>query len=378
MEKSLDNITDLSTKSRILIVDDQIMILKSLSKFMGLHNIEVHIETNALDTMKLLESDNQFDLIILDVMMPEIDGFELCRRIRENYSLYQLPVVFITAKNKVNDIVKGFDAGANDYILKPFDLYELLARSRNLIKLKRLAEQNAQLNSVIDFKNKFHQMTVHDLKNPLSAIMLLSDLMEMDTKEERQKEYLRTIYSSSHKMLDLINSFLDLHKLEAGKITLNKDDYDIVELVNSQIAANYNNAAKKRQTLKFTHNCSENSVFMLDKMRIEQVVDNLISNAIKFSGYDTEIIISLQYNKDKYGNKFLTCAITDQGPGFTESDRANLFRQFADLSAKPTGGEGSTGIGLSIAKEIINLHNGHIWMENNEVVGSTLSFRIPV
>ena len=110
MENSLDNITDLSIKSRILIVDDQIMILKSLSKFMGLHNIEVHIETNALDTMKLLESDNQFDLVILDVLMTDIDGFELCRRIRENYSMYQLPVVFITAKNKVNVIVKGFDA----------------------------------------------------------------------------------------------------------------------------------------------------------------------------------------------------------------------------------------------------------------------------
>lgn len=378
MENSLENMMDLSVKSRILIVDDQIMILKSLSKFMGLHNIEVHIETNALDTIKLLETDNHFDLVILDVLMPDMDGFELCRKIRENYSMYQLPVVFITAKNKVNDIVKGFDAGANDYILKPFDLYELLARSRNLIKLKRLAEQNAQLNSAIEFKNKFHQMTVHDLKNPLSSIMLLSDLMAMDASDEQQIEYLHTIHSSSGKMLELINSFLDLHKLEAGKITLNKEDSDVVELIDSAISTNYNNAEKKRQTLAFTHNCSDNSVFQLDKLRIGQVVDNLISNAIKYSGYDADIVINLNYTHDKYGNKFLTFAIADQGPGFTEDDKAYLFQQFADLSAKPTGGESSTGIGLSIAKEIISLHNGQIWMNNNEKIGSTLTFRIPV
>ena len=375
MNKQIDNLTD---NHRILIVDDQITILKSLSKFMGIHGIQVEIATNAKNTLQMLESGNKFDLVILDVLMPEMDGFELCRRIREMFSMYELPVVFITAKNNMEDIVKGFDAGANDYILKPFDFYELLARSRNLIKLKKLAERNAQLNSVIDFKNKFHQMTVHDLKNPLSSIILLSDLMAMDATDEQQTEYLRTIHRSSSKMLDLINSFLDLHKLEAGKITLSKENSNIIEIIKSTVDANNNNATNKRQTLSFTHNCAENAIFNLDKMRIEQVIDNLISNAIKYSGYDAEINLTLNYSTDKYNNKFLKFSISDQGPGFTAEDQEVIFTQFADLSAKPTGGEGSTGIGLSIAKAIISLHNGKIWAENNQNIGSTIHFTIPV
>ena len=221
-------------------------------------------------------------------------------------------------------------------------------------------------------------MTVHDLKNPLSSIILLSDLMAMDATDEQQTEYLRTIHRSSSKMLDLINSFLDLHKLEAGKITLNKENSNIIDIIKSTVDANNNNATNKRQTLSFTHNCAENAIFNLDKMRIEQVIDNLISNAIKYSGYDAKINLTLNYSTDKYNNKFLKFSISDQGPGFTAEDQEVIFTQFADLSAKPTGGEGSTGIGLSIAKAIISLHNGKIWAENNQNIGSTIHFTIPV
>ncbi len=371
-------ITSISEKNNILIVDDQITILKPLSRFMNIHNINVETRTNAKEALSAIENSNPYDLIILDVLMPDLNGFELCRKIREKYSMYQLPVIFITAKNHIDDLVSGFEAGANDYIFKPFDLNELLARSRNLIKLKKLAEKNEHLQSSIEFKNQFHQMTIHDLKNPLSSIIVLSDMLKAEEKDTSHMEFLNVIQNSSHKMLDLITNYLDMHKLETGKISLSRKDVDFESLIRTSVSDNEGHASLKSQCIKIEGNFESAFPVHIDRMRIEQVVDNLISNAIKYSEKDTIIIVNIHYDIDKYNNKYLSCSIQDNGPGFTKEDESKLFERFGNLSAVPTGGESSTGLGLAISKEIIDLHNGEIWTEAVESGGSKLCFKIPV
>jgi signal transduction histidine kinase len=378
LETKVDSPNDIIGDNQILIVDDQVTILKPLEKFMGIHNIKVQAENDPHKALKQIEQKNNFDLVILDVLMPNMDGYAVCRKIREKYSMYELPVIFITGKNNVEDIVNGFEAGANDYIFKPFNMTELLARSRNLIKLKKLAERNKVLNASIDFKNRFHQMTIHDLKNPLSSIMLLSDIVQQDIQDDKNSEYLDIIHQSTQKMLDLINNFLDLHKLEAGVITLNKQFCFMPQIIDKCIIDNKASLDNKHQTINFEHNFPNDLAVKIDKMRIEQVVDNLISNAIKYSSSDTHIEVRLVHEKNKYNNCFVTLSVADQGQGYTESDFNKIFQRFQQLSAKPTGGETSTGIGLAICKEIINLHNGQIWAKNNGERGSTLSFKIPV
>jgi two-component system, sensor histidine kinase and response regulator len=375
---SENTITPISEKNNILIVDDQITILKPLSRFMNIHNINVETRTSSKDALAALENKNPYDLIILDVLMPDLNGFELCHKIREKYSMYELPVIFITAKNHIDDLVSGFEAGANDYIFKPFDLNELLARSRNLIKLKKLTEKNQHLQESIDFKNQFHQMTVHDLKNPLSSIIVLSDLLKAEEKNPSHLEFLNVIQSSTNKMLDLIANYLDMHKLETGKISLKRQDVDFESLIRTSVSDNEGHALQKKQKIIINGNFDSAFPTHIDRMRIEQVVDNLISNAIKYSVTGAEIIVNVLYETDKYKNKYLSICVKDKGPGFTKADKAKMFEQFCDLSAEPTGGESSTGLGLSIAKEIISLHNGEIWAESVETGGSKLCFKIPV
>ncbi len=379
MNTQQDNTIELIERNNILIVDDQVSILKPLARFMSIHNIQVEAVSKAEQAIKTIESDGKFDLVILDVLMPEISGFDLCRRIREKYTMYELPVIFITAKNQIDDIVSGFEAGGNDYIFKPFDLNELLARSRNLIKLKKLAEKNQHLQQFIDFKNRFHQMTIHDLKNPLSSIIVLSDLIKAEDTNTSHLEFLSIIQSSSQKMLDIINNYLDLHKIESGKITLKKELVDFKKLIESAVHDNSGNASIKEQMLILNGNFDSAFNVNIDRLRIEQVLDNLISNAIKYSLAGTQIKINVLFEIDKYNNKYISLDVIDSGPGFTEKDKEKLFGRFEKLSATPTGGELSTGLGLAIAKEIINLHNGTLTAENNaNGIGSKLSFKIPV
>lgn len=375
---SENTITAISEKNNILIVDDQITILKPLSRFMNIHNINVETRTNAKEALTAIDERNPFDLIILDVLMPDLNGFELCRKIREKYSMYELPVIFITAKNHIDDLVSGFEAGANDYIFKPFDLNELLARSRNLIRLKKLAEKNQHLQSSIEFKNQFHQMTIHDLKNPLSSIIVLSDLLKAEDENPSHQEFLNVIQNSSKKMLDLITNYLDMHKLETGKISLKRMDVDFESLIRTSIADNEGNAQLKNQRIVLEGNFEEAFPAHIDRMRIEQVIDNLLSNAIKYSELDCDIIVSVNYETDKYNNKYISCCFQDKGPGFSNADKERIFERFSNLSAKPTAGESSTGLGLAISKEIIGLHNGEIWAENVQSGGSRLCFKMPV
>ncbi len=359
--ESLDLI--IKSEGRVLVIDDDKNIVKLIENNLIVHNFEVISSYNGIDALQLIEMGEDFDLIILDLIMPEFSGYEVARHVRDRYSLMEMPILMLTSKNNVQDIVKGFDCGANDYLPKPFNLQELLARTKTLVKLKQITRANANLIEAIDLKNQFINMTIHDLRNPLGVIKSVLELFKMELNLDSENlELLSLALSSSNLLLNLVDELLEAAKIESGKLSLNTEDLDLHLIIVECIDSFKYNLEKKNQTLEFNPDKEYNFLVSADKTRLKEIIDNLISNAIKYSPLDSKIIVSTTHRIYK-SFLFVQLRVKDFGPGLSKTDQSKIFNSFQKLTPKPTGGEPSTGLGLSIVKKLVEYHNGKIWVE---------------
>jgi len=310
-------------------------------------------------------------------MMPGMNGFDVTRKIRETHPLFELPVIILTARNTSEAIVEAFKSGANDYITKPFDRNELIARANTHIKLKKLTKANNILQEAVDIKNKFIQMTIHDLRNPLTVVIGLTNLMKMDTdKNSENYEYMNLIIESSELMLNMVNELLNTAKLEGGKLNLKRESIDMNVLMQKVIDKNRRHAYEKGQEIHFIPESFDACEISSDNIRVQEIADNLLNNAIKYSPRGGNIFVTLkQYNQSS--SHYIRFEIKDEGPGMTDEDKLNLFGKFQRLSAIPTGGEPSSGLGLSIVKQLLELLGGRIWVESEYGRGSNFIVELP-
>lgn len=248
------------------------------------------------------------------------------------------------------------------------------------LKNTELNEKNIQLNSVIhqleeanEFKMKILGIASHDLKNPIAGIKLSAEMLikyEMSASEIVHS--LQMITDSSKRMLDIVVNLIDVAARELGQIKLNTSVLDITKLTRKTINEYLDRASEKSQTLQFY--TEEHLTITADEMRLRQVLDNLISNAIKYSEFGKTIHVSVSQSI-----KGVTIAVKDEGQGLTDADKQLLFRDFQKLSARPTGGEGSTGLGLAVVKHLVELHGGNVWAESDgKDKGSTFYVELPV
>ncbi|TAL71082.1 MAG: response regulator [Bacteroidetes bacterium] len=362
---------------KVLVVDDEPIMAQLIKNYFSLYNYNILVCHDGLTALQTISQNPDFDLIVLDVMMPNMSGLDVARQIRQNYSLFELPILILTARNQIADLVEGFEAGANDYLLKPFDGNELIARGKTLIKLRRLTKVNLILQEAIELKNQFINMTVHDLKNPLNVIQGISVMLkDLGIKDPTESEMIDLIFESSTLMSNLINELLENASLESGKLTIDKKVIDLNEVVEDIIIGNRSRAENKQQQLIFNPGNKENCFINGDNIRIYEIIDNLVSNAIKYSPKAMPININTSYIKIKR-NRFIRCEVRDEGPGMSHEDMKKLFGKFQRLSAQPTGGESSTGLGLSIVKQLVELHDGTIWAESELGKGSSFFVQFP-
>jgi signal transduction histidine kinase len=361
-----------------LVVDDDVIVLRLLKINLQSNGYNVITATNGKEALEIVNSEYDIDLILLDIMMPEMNGFQVCTIIREKYSIYELPIMFVSAKFQINDIIEGFDMGGNDYVLKPYDFKELHARTKTLVRLRTLTKANEALKRVRELTTKFHAMTIHDLKNPLTTIFLRSDIVENQLPKDSQLiEHLISIKKMSKLMLSLITDFEEMSKIESGYLSIIKNRVCLNKLTLKIIDDNYPNAKKKEQEIRFKSCPIDNVNVFADESMLARVIDNLLSNAIKYSPANSpiDIIIEKIVNlNDKVTIKFI---VKDYGQGLSKEDLKYVFHKFHKLSAKPTAGESSSGLGLSIAKELIELNNGRIWVESKQNIGSSFIFELP-
>lgn len=362
---------------RILIVDDDrlnIRILSSILKPEGYELAEAHSGEAAL----ILYEQFKPDLVLLDVIMPGITGFETCRTLKAKHGDMLAPVIFITAKSESDDIVEGLAAGGVDYLPKPFKAREAMARLRTHLQNRILNEQQrqlvAQLSTANTAKKRLLGMVAHDLRNPLASIRGLAEFLQDGTVGQLtpdQLDLVNTIHEASQGMLAMVNELLDLSVIESGELKIQPEERPIAELLTKAIYLNNINAGKKGSRIEFS---SPPHVTMLriDADKIRQVLDNLLSNAIKFSPPNSVVSVSTESNDACYA-----VLVKDQGPGIPENERHKLFQDFGQTSVKPTAGEKSTGLGLAICKRIMEAHGGGIEAETTGAGGGVFKITFP-
>jgi two-component system, sensor histidine kinase and response regulator len=369
------NDTSPADKPKILIVDDTPTNLSILEEILE-ENYLISIAQSGTQALSITEKFLP-DLILLDVNMPGIDGFETCRKLKAREDTRNIPVIFITARVEPEDVIQGFKEGGVDYIIKPFNHREVMARVQTHLKIQQLIKQleskNDQLKELNELKNSFLGMASHDMRNYLSAIKGYSQILQEDKKELPEKtkdQFLDFIHKSSENMLKMVNDLLDVSVIESGKLQLDLQPESFKSLIDHHIMINQFFADKKN--IRFQSDLHDVPKCLIDANKIGQVIDNLISNAIKFSESGTTIFISLKKREGK-----LVFSVKDEGPGISDEDQAKLFQHFQKLSARPTAGEASSGLGLAISKKMIQAHEGCLNVTSQLGSGATFWFEIP-
>lgn len=362
---------------KILVVDDDRLNRRILSAILqpeGFEVIEADSGEQALERYALTPPD----LVLLDVVLPGMNGFDACRQLRSRYGDSAAPVIFITAKSESDDVVEGLAAGGIDYLPKPIRAKEALARIRTHLQIRGLlADQRLlvdQLSKANSAKNKFLGMAAHDLRNPLASIRGLAEFMRdgvVGPLTPDQLDLVKTIHSASQEMLLLVNELLDVATIEAGELKLAPETIDLVEIVAKAVYL-ANIEATKKQTKIVMLPGERPPLWRLDPNKIRQVVDNLLTNAVKFSPPGSTINVEVAALTGS-----VAIAVRDQGPGIPESERHKLFKDFGRTSVLPTGGEKSTGLGLAICRKIVEAHRGTIVAENLPDRGCVFRVTLP-
>jgi two-component system, sensor histidine kinase and response regulator len=349
---------------KILLVDDDRLNLRILSNILKSEGYALASAASGEEALELYETFKP-DLVLLDVVMPGIDGFETCRRIRASHQDNSAPVIFITAKSESDDVVEGLSAGGVDYLPKPFRPKEALARIRTHMQLKILLEQQKnlvdQLSNANSAKNKFLGMAAHDLRNPLASIRGLAEFLQegiVGNLTADQLDLVKSIHEASQGMLDMVNELLDLATIEAGELQVHPERKNLVEVIEKAVYHSNIQAAKKGTKIFFRPDYALVEL-MIDSAKMKQVLDNLLSNAVKYSPPGSSVQVQLA----PMGNTW-TFSVIDQGPGIPTGEMDRLFKDFSRLSVKPTGGEKSTGLGLAICRKIVESHQGSVSAEN--------------
>jgi two-component system, sensor histidine kinase and response regulator len=363
---------------KILLVDDDRLNLRILR---GILQNEGYVLAEAGSAEAAMEKYEEFqpDLVLFDVILPGMDGFEACRELRKRYGGQAAPVMFITAKQESDSVVEGFGAGGVDYVMKPFRQKEVVARIRTHLHMRLLMDQQqtlvSQLSKANADKNKFLGMAAHDLRNPLASIRGLAEFLSDGTVgplSADQRELIDLIHQASQGMVTLVNDLLDVATIESGELKLHPAPASLADVVEKSITFNALESVRKRTQIVCTERPSA-PLITVDAEKIRQVIDNLLSNAVKYSPPASTIRVSLALDDD--GTQVI--CVRDQGPGIPENEHDRLFKDFSRLSARPTGGEKSTGLGLAICRKIVEAHHGTIVAENHPAGGCEFRVHLP-
>jgi two-component system, sensor histidine kinase and response regulator len=309
-------------------------------------------------------------LILFDFMMPEMDGMLLCRILKEFPETAHIPIIFLASADEADQCVEAFAAGAVDYITKPFKPAQLLARVRTHLELKAARDRLA---IVSEEKTNLMRMVAHDLKNPLTALILSLGLIRDPQNRYNSliDKVLETVDIHTGRMTTLIGSLLKEKALQQGKIDFKMEKVVVNGLVTE--AAKTYQAPCDLKKIELVLNIENTPVTCLvDRDAFVQIVDNLVSNAIKFSPPGKTVRVNLGCLGDV--NRLM---VEDEGPGILAEEKNLLFNAFSNLSAKPTAGENSTGVGLSVVKRLVESMQGRVWCESLMGQGSTFIVEFP-
>jgi len=401
-----------SEGKRILIVDDNEYNLELLEAYISADGYKALTAEDGYKALQLVESENP-DLILLDVMMPEIDGYEVCRRIKQNPLTQIIPVIMVTVlEDDAENRIKAIKSGADDFIQKPVHKVELLARVRSLLRIKSLHGELERKNQELKAKNRdlikanqlredLSNLIIHDMKNPLAQTQGALQLLQRDNcgMTERNKRYLAWITESTDRLFSMVSDLLFISKLEGGELPLKKETISINRIIRDNL--------ERISASPYNHACAISCVLdetlppvVVDRDVLDRVVGNLLSNATKYTPQDGKIWVEtnlVNHGEPAFSptcgssgftsvgspasgilSEGLKVTVADNGPGVPEEYREKIFEKFFQAQAKREHQRISHGLGLTFCKLAVEAHGGRIWVESQEGKGSKFSFTIPV
>ncbi|PLW95540.1 MAG: hypothetical protein C0593_13930 [Marinilabiliales bacterium] len=421
---------------KILIVEDSPTQAMKLQMTLESKEYQVFHGENGIKALEILETKEIPDLIISDIIMPEMDGYAFCNKVKANEKFRDIPVILLTQLSNPEDVIMGLQAGADNFISKPYteeflferinDILlnqEIRRRSPNLDiaveiyfggqkyklnsnrlqildlllstyynaihknkeledkneELKRLHKElkrnNIQLKKLDEEKNHLLGIAAHDLRSPLGNIAGYIDLLEYSLPEnsvDGQEEIFSTLKLMTNHLLTMISDVLDYSKITAGKLSISKEEFDLIPFLDQAIKLNNILGAKKKILVHKEYD-SRTILLNADKNKLKQVMDNLLSNAFKYSEMHTNVFVMVKQEGAK-----VIITVKDQGKGIPKDEVGKLFKPFTTTSVKSTAGEISTGLGLVSVKKVIETHGGEIWVESEVGQGSSFSFSLPL
>jgi len=354
---------------RILVIDDQETNLKVVGEILGQFGFDIVLADNADLAIQRLERQ-PIDLVLMDVLMPGRDGFEVCRLIRDQPRWADIPVIFLSAADDKDLIVRALEVGGVDYVTKPFNRAELLSRVRTHLALKGARDHLRQL---AEDKDELLGILAHDLKNHLGGMQMSVQLLRdraRTHRDERLDRISANVLQSTEQMFSFVREFL------ANSAAEREAPLDLHELSLNQAAAmavqQYAETAR-RKDIALVHEPGPELAARADREALGQVLDNLLSNAIKFSEPGRTVRIRVEAGPP--GRARLE--VQDEGPGFSEDDKSRMFRRYCRLSARPTAGEPSTGLGLSIVHKLVDAMGGELHCRSASGAGATFVVSLP-
>ncbi len=352
---------------RILVVDDDPMAALLLTEVLeGTCNLT--LASSGEEALRVAEREPP-DLVLLDVLMPDLDGFETCRRIRACPRLAHVKVLLVSGMNRPEERLQGYEAGADDFVTKPFESAELLAKVRVYLRLKK-AEELERL------KTAFLANMSHEIRTPLNAVCGITELVLESQLTDEQREHLQAVSQSARSLLGILDEILDWSKIEAGRVVLETLPIDLRELLADTVRSLSVQSDAKSLELVLDVAPDVPAIVKTDPTRLRQIVTNLLGNAIKFTA-SGEVVVTVAATATAPGRSDVRIAVRDTGIGIDPAHQGQLFQSFHQADSSMTRRFGGTGLGLAISRRLAECMGGSLVLDSAIGRGSTFTVTLP-
>ena len=363
---------------KVLIVDDVISNVLLLKVLLTNEKFKIVTAGNGTQALEQVKKENP-DLVLLDVMMPDISGFEVAQQMKADPEMAEIPIIFLTALNSTADIVKGFQVGGNDFISKPFNKEELIIRVTHQISLvaaKRIiVAQTEELRKTIMGRDKLYSVIAHDLRSPMGSIKMVLNMLILNLPSEKigdeMYELLTMANRTTEDVFSLLDNLLKWTKSQIGNLNVVYQDVDAVEVVDSVIDVFNMVAGLKKITIR--EEKPEKLPVCTDIDMLKTIIRNLLSNAIKFSNENSEVLVKMEAK-----DGMAVVSVQDHGCGIDEEGQKKLLHTDTHFSTFGTNNEEGSGLGLLLCQDFVVKNGGKLWFTSKKGEGSIFSFSVPL
>lgn len=381
-------------KHKILIVDDTEINRFILSDILSNEFTIIEAENGVVALDILSRCKNEIELVLLDIVMPEMDGFDVLKHMKEQSLLEDIPVIMISAENDISIIERAYEMGATDYISRPFDsmivhrrvlnTILLYAKQKHLEKLVseqitenyKLYQDKLAMEKATKMKSDFLANMSHEIRTPMNAVLGMADLALRENMSSQARDYIHQIKASGKNLLVIINDILDFSKIESGKMDIIEVEYGLLSVIND--VKNIVNNRMGNKEVEFTIDISPDVPQKLygDNVRIHQIMINILTNAVKFTNKG-QVHLKIECQRQDGETVLLKVSVSDTGMGIKKEDLDKLFHSFQQVDSKRNRNIEGTGLGLVISRQLLRLMGGQIYVESEYGKGSTFSFELP-